>query len=284
VKLLTLALALLFAAPALAEMEVYHPRHRAGEDLRPLAEAALGPEGSVAVDGNTGALVLIGTAAAVGQALELLTLQDRPLRTVLIRHETRTLRGLEAAGYRVAWSAGGESLRVGNVEATRVGNVEAARSGAAVVLDAHRGSGDGVQASSLRVLEGEWGRIAQGDEVVLPSGSHRYPDAVRVAADSGLEVRPRILGDGRVRLDLRSFQAQLRTQPSPVRSAASVAHEGAITTLVVTPGVPAVVGGIGRSGASSTGSLGGGARSGSGRRDSVLVVTVTLDDGAPAGE
>ena len=266
----------LFALPAFADMEVYHPRHRTGEDLRPLVEAALGPEGSVAVDGNTGALVLIGSGAAVAQALELLALQDRRLRTVFIQHETRTIRGLEAAGYRVAWSAGGDSLRIGNVEATR--------SGAAVVLDAHRGSGSGVQVSSLRVLEGEWGRIAQGSELLLPTGSHLHPDAVRVAAESGLEVRPRILGDGRVRLDLRPFQSRLRKDPAGVRPGAVVAHQSATTTLVVTPGQPAVVGGIGQSGASTSRSIGSGMASGSGRRDSVLVVTVTVEGDLPPSE
>ena len=58
-------MAVLFAVPALADMEVYRPRHRTGEDLRPLVEAALGPQGSVAVDGNTGSLVMIGSAPAV---------------------------------------------------------------------------------------------------------------------------------------------------------------------------------------------------------------------------
>jgi len=266
----------LFALPALADMEVYHPRHRTGEDLRPLVEAALGPEGSVAVDGNTGALVLIGSTPAVAQALELLALQDRRLRTVFIRHETRTIRGLEAAGYRIAWSAGGDSLRIGNVESTR--------SGAAVVLDAHRGSGSGAQGSSVRVLEGEWARISQGNELLLPTGSYRYPDAVSVAADSGLEVRPRILGDGRVRLDLRPFQSRLRKDSSGLRPGAVVARQGADTTLVVEPGQPTVVGGIGQTGASTSRSIGGGMASGSGQRDSVLVVTVTVEGDPPPAE
>jgi len=61
--------ALVLAAPARADMEVYRPRHRAGEDLVALVEVALGPDGSVAIDGNTGALVMIGSTAAVAQAL-----------------------------------------------------------------------------------------------------------------------------------------------------------------------------------------------------------------------
>jgi type II secretory pathway component HofQ len=263
VKLLALWIALVFAVPALADVEVYRPLHRAGADLVPLVEAALGPEGSVAVDGNTGALVMVGSAAAIAQALELLAVQDRPLRTVFIEHETRTLRDLEASGQRVVWSVGGGSLRVGNVESTG--------SGASLRLGGRNDSRASHHGSALRVLEGEWGRISQGSEVLLPIGSARHPDAVRVAADSGLEVRPRILGDGRVRLDLRPFQARLRP-------GGAVAQRRATTTLVVTPGRPAVVGGIGRSGAGSTSALGGGSTRGAAHEDTLLVVWVTLDE------
>jgi hypothetical protein len=260
VRLIASLLVLLVALPALADMEVYQPRHRTGEDLVALV-------GSVAVDGNTGALVMIGSAAAIAQARQLLALQDRPLRTVFVEHETRTVRELEASGHRITWSAGGDSLRVGNVETSE--------SGASLVIGGRSGAGTGAHAGALRVLEGEWGRIAQGSEVLLPIGSHRHPDAVRVAADSGLEVRPRILGDGRVRLDLRPFQARL--EPG-----GAVARRSAATTVVVVPGRATVVGGIGRSGASSTTTLGGGAATGRGRSDSVLVVRVTVDEGAPA--
>lgn len=268
-KLLAPWIALLFALPALADMQVYRPLHRAGEDLVPLVEAALGPEGSVAVDGNTGALVMIGSAGAIAQALKLLAVQDRALRTVFIEHETRTLRDLEASGQRVAWSVGDGPLRVGNVESSR--------SGVSLQMGERRDARSGSHGSALRVLEGEWGRISQGSEVLLPIGSARYPGAVRVAADSGLEVRPRILGDGRVRLDLRPFEAKLH--PGGV-----VSQQSATTTLVVVPGRPAVVGGIGRSASGSTSTLGGGGARGDARDESLLVVRVTLDEDPPAAE
>ena len=68
-------------------------------------------------------------------------------------------------------------------------------------------------------------RLDVRPEILLPIGSHRYPDAVRVAAESGIEVRPRVLGDGRVRLDLRPFQGRLRDD-------GSISYSGAETTLV----------------------------------------------------
>lgn len=256
---------LLLTASAAADMEVYHPKHRVAEDLVPLVEAVLAPDGRVAVDSHSGAMVLLGTAEGLAQALELLALQDRPLRTVLIHHETRTQSDLSASGARVAWSTGGGALRVGNVSRGAAGR------GAALNLVDRSREGAGSEVGMLRVLEGEWGRIARGSEVVLPTGSWRYPDAVRVAAESGLEVRPRILGDGRVRLDLRPFQASLGR-------GGTVARAGADTTLVVTPGETAVVGGLASARSGSSRSLLSGGVSRDRSEDRVLLVTVTLDD------
>jgi len=257
------------ALPASGEMEVYHPKYRTGQDLEPMVQTVLGAEGRVAVDPHTGALILIGSTEGIAQALALLAIQDRRLRTVQIHHETRSVHDLEAQGLEIVWSAGGGSLRVGNV--ARPGG-----SGATVkIYDASR-SGEGAHAGMVSVLEGEWGRIAEGSEMLVPTGSWRYPDAVRVSAESGLEVRPRILGDGRVRLDLRPFQARLD------RSGA-VAHSGAETTLVVTPGETAVVGSIGGAGSSDAGSpLGGVART-AGRRERLLLVTVALQEAGEPG-
>jgi type II secretory pathway component GspD/PulD (secretin) len=266
-----LVLLSLFAplAPAWAEMQVYQPRHRTAADLLPLAETALGFEGRVAVDPHTDALVLIGPADAVAQALELLALQDRRLRSVLVHHETRSAHDLESAGYRLVWSTGGESLRIGNV--TRPGQA----SGAALGLYSRSDSGAGSRAGTVRVLEGEWARISQGSEVLLPLGADRYPDAVRVAVDSGLEVRPRVLGDGRVHLDLRPFQGQLG-------AGGSISYSGADTVLVVAPGETAVVGGLARDESLRSGSVASGASRTSDRREELLLVTVTLDEPADA--
>jgi hypothetical protein len=134
--------------------------------------------------------------------------------------------------------------------------------------DAHRS--DGSQTGTVRVLEGAWGRIASGSEALLPIGSARYPNAVRVAAESGLEVRPRILGDGRVRLDLRPFQASLGR-------GGVVSRSGADTTLVVTPGETAVVGSVSSSRAGRSESLLSGVQQGQEQTQRLLLVTVTID-------
>jgi len=249
-------------------MEVYDPRHRTGEDLLPVLEAVLAGEGSAAVDPHTGSIVLVGSGPVVARALELLRRQDRALRTVVIQHETRRAGDLEASGVRIDWSVGGGRTRVGNV-VERDGDTR-------VHVRPHDRSaaGEGADTGLLRVLEGEWGRIARGAEVLLPTGSWRHPDAVRVAAETGLEVRPRVLGGGRVRLDLRPFQGSLR--PGGVVERAS-----AETTLVVEPGRTVVVGGMTRTTERSGRSRTGGFARSTGRREEVLLLTVTLEGPAP---
>jgi len=257
----------LTAAAVGAELHVYHPKHRTAEGLLPIVEVALSEGGSVAVDSHSNALVLVGSSTEIAQALELLALQDRPLRTVLIEHETRTARELEASGVRIRWSAGGQPVQVGNIAPGPGGSRVSVRLGE----DAQRA--DGSQTGTLRVLEGAWGRISSGNEALLPIGSARFPNAVRVAAQSGLEVRPRILGDGRVRLDLRPFQASLGR-------GGSVSHSGADTTLVVTPGETAVVGSLGGSRSERSASRLSGAGQRQQETQQLLLVTVTIDGAA----
>lgn len=77
---MALVFALLVAVPAAADTEVHCPRHRTGEDGSSRVAAVLGPEGSVAVDGHTRALVVIGSAEAIAQAMQRLAIQGRPRR------------------------------------------------------------------------------------------------------------------------------------------------------------------------------------------------------------
>ena len=87
------------------------------------------------------------------------------------------------------------------------------------------------------------------------------------------------LGDlsGR-RLDRVDVEQNLRLVATSLRSDLSVAHSGAETTLVVTPGQTTVVGGISRqSGGRSTSRLGGAVRA-AGGSDQLLLLTVSVDD------
>jgi type II secretory pathway component GspD/PulD (secretin) len=235
------ALVLVAAASASARdvVQVYKVQHRTAEELLPLVETALAGEGSAAADRGSNALVLSGSSAAVASALVLLAKLDAPQRNIVLRYESRTARELDAEGIRVAWTVDAGSLRLGNVvlpgDGTRV----------AIVPDGRSRAGAATLAGQLRILDGGSGRISVGTSA--PVTTRRVDDGWRgtvvsesttyFSADSGFEARPRILGDGRIELALRPFEASL--QPG-----GRVSFSNAETRLVLEPGKTTVVGGL----------------------------------------
>lgn len=196
---------LLLGAAALASggastTRVYAPQHRAAQQLLPLAEGALGSEGRVVVDPGTNVLALTGEASAVEAALELLESQDRALRSVWVHVRTLRAAGLDAAGYRVAWQEERGRLRLGRLVAGAAASQPSER-----VRASRRPAG--VDAA-VRVEEGQLGRIETGRALVL--GAHApFGSPVVAEGVSGLRVRPTLLGDGRVRLELAPEEARL---------------------------------------------------------------------------
>jgi len=269
-----LGLALLAAAPAAAESSVYRVKHRTAEELLPLARAALAGQGNAVADPGTNSIVLLGPPGAVAEARALLEAQDRALRTVIVRYEERRAEELEESGIDVRWSAGSEAVRVGN--AVRRGD-----EGTRVVIrpEARERQGDARTAGTLRVLDGQAGRITTGQNVpvetsrILADGRGRrlaVTDTHRVDADTGFEVRPRVLGDGQVRLEIRPFGA--RVQPD-----GTIATSGATTTVVLEEGgEPAVIGGLGAGATSRSSSLSGRSARTS-RDDRVLLLSVEVE-------
>ncbi len=250
------------APPAAAAAEVYRARHRTAEQLLPLAETALAGEGSVAVDPGTNALVLVGEPAALARAIALLESQDRALRNVVLRYESRRAEELEAEGIGVAWSVGGGDVRVGNV-ARREPGVDLRVGGIA-------GERRGELAGTLRVLEGRSGRISTGSWIPYTVGSRWRRETTWVAAESGVEVHPRILGDGRVQLELFPFEA------SP-EGGGAIRGASAATTVVVEPGRTVAFGGIARDASGSVRSPVAGAARAAGGEERVLLVTVEVE-------
>lgn len=265
---------LLAAAPARAESSVYRAQHRTAEELLPLAKAALAGQGNAVADPGTNSIVLLGPPGAVAEARALLEAQDRALRTVIVHYEERRRSELEESGIDVRWSAGTGAVRVGN--AVRRGD-----DGTRVVIrpEATERQGDARTAGTLRVLDGQAGRITTGQNVpvetgrVLADGRGRrlaVVDTHRVDADTGFEVRPRVLGDGQVRLEIRPFGA--RVQPD-----GTIATSGATTTVVLQEGgEPAVIGGLGSGVTSGSSSLSGRSARTS-RDDRVLLLSVELE-------
>ncbi len=227
--------ALLLAAPdasAERKIELYEVRHRAAEELLPLAETALQPQGRAALDRGTGSILLIGDEASVAEALDVLRTMDRALRTVTLRYESKRLDELESAGVKVDWSVGAGPARIGSVV------FPGERNGIRPSGFAARGQGESGLSGILRVREGETGRVGAGRTVPVRSRGF-YGTTSFVTAESGFQARPRILGDGRVRVELSPSEAQ-------VDDRGRVRFVEAVTTLVVTPGETVALGGIAR--------------------------------------
>jgi type II secretory pathway component GspD/PulD (secretin) len=261
------------ALPASAQVvRLYEVRHRAAEELLPIAQTALAGEGRVVADPRSNTLVLSGPREAVESALALLGTLDVRARTVVLHYESRGARELAGEGVRVAWSLDAGSLRVGNVvrpgEGSRI----------AVALDERAGQGSGRLSGQLRILDGETGRIATG--VSLPVTTRRVrrgrfgPELSEathhVSAESGFEARPRVLGDGRIELALRPFDASLRPD-------GALSTSGADTVLVVEPGRTVAIGGILRESQARRSGAFDGAASGEAADEQLLLVTAEIE-------
>ncbi len=260
---LVASIALLGAAEARADADVYKSRYRTAEELLPIAEAALGGEGKVVVDAGTNSLVMLGPAPVLARARAILEQTDTKLHSVLIRYEERRAADLDEAGVAVRWSTDLGPVRIGNVVPRDGG------SGAVVGAASAKSDVRGERSGTLRVLEGHSGRIETGTRIPYETGLGRSRSTAFVDATSGFEVRPRVLGDGRVRLALRPFGAQPAAD-------GTIAYSGADTVLEVRPGETVAVGGVGGSiDMRRQGSRGAGTRRGSDER--VLLITVRTD-------
>jgi len=223
---------------AQSQAEVYRPQHRLAAELLPLAETALGGQGSAVLDPGSNALVIVGPPAAVARALALVQEMDRRLRNVVIRYEERSVEELEAAGAEVRWSLAEGPVRIGNTRLPDgVGSAESTESGIEVRAQGTASDRADNLTGTLTVLEGQTGRIDVGTKVPYETGTLRHRRVEFVDASTGFEVTPRVLGDGRVRLELRPYGAR-------VQADGSIATSGATTVLVLAPSETAVLGGF----------------------------------------
>lgn len=263
-----LAAALAAAAPAgdvaaQGRAQVYKCQHRVADELLPLAQAALAGEGEAVVDRGTNSVVLIGPPDAVAAAMALLSRQDRPMRTIVVHYESTTRRTLDAAGVRIAWRAGGGSWSIGTA------TFPPGETGAALALGARSADGHARFAGSLRIVEGQSGRITTGVSVPVTTRRGRSTSTEYVTAESGYDARGRVLGDGRVQVDVASILSGLHRD-------GAIAFTGGDTSLVLTPGETVVLGGIARSGSEQEIGLDG-ARTRAAEDDTVLLLRAELE-------
>jgi type II secretory pathway component HofQ len=206
VRIASLALAVLLCAPlvhAERATHVYKAKHRVAQELLPVAQAGLGDAGSAVVDKGTNSLVLIGDPVAIEAALALLAAQDRRQRSIVLRYESRALSELEASGVRVEWSVRSGSVRVGNAR------LPGGASGLALRLRERSARETGSFSGQLRLLDGGSGRISAGTQVPVQVRRRGRDTTELIRAESGFEARARVLGDGRVRVQLSPFEAEL---------------------------------------------------------------------------
>ncbi len=218
------------SAGAQRRVEVYKAKHRTAEELVPLVETVMAEQGSVTVDGGTNSLVLIGDAGAIADALSLLATQDRALRNVLLRYDTRRVRELATQGVQVNWTARAGAFRLGSVRLTPDPG-SAIRMKASEVVQRLVDSFSG----KLRVSEGATTRIETGTAVPYTTHGPSGASTEFVNATTGFEAKARILSDGRVQVDLEAFARQLRLD----RSLDSMAGS---TNVIVKPGVLVAIG------------------------------------------
>ena len=263
---LLLALLLGASASGAPQAEVYRAQHRAAEELLPYAEAALGGEGKAAVDPGTNALVLFSERPdLLRSALALLAAQDRALRTVVLEYQMQRGSELASQGIRVDWGVARGPVRIGNLL------VPDGSSLVRVAPHAESGRGSSGFASTVRILEGQSARIATGETAAFRTRGRRGTTTTTlVPADSGLEAHARILGDGRVLLELRPFEARFDGD-------GRIETAEAVTTLTVEPGRTVAIAGISSGqGAASLDALAG-AESGSASDERLLLITARIE-------
>jgi hypothetical protein len=196
-------------------------QHRAAGDLLPVVETALAGEGTASVDPTTNSLVLSGEPRAIAVALQLLAVQDRARRTVRIEAWSERQSELRAAGHRVDWSPEGGGLRIGRLRGAgapspaRVTGAEAAVLGSGATSRPARSPEHAEFATTLEIVEGEFGRIESGRVVPFVTRGEGGATTAIIETRSGLLARPRVLGSGHAQLDLAPFDGSARVVLAP---------------------------------------------------------------------
>ena len=262
----SLVLALLpNSAGAQRRVQVYKPKHRTAEELVPIAQTVIAGSGSVALDRGSNSLVLIGDPGAVADVLALLSTEDRALRSVLLRYDTRRVRDLAAQGYQLRWTAATGGFRLGNLRISP-------DQGSSIRVRASDAMHSLVESFSgkLRVLEGEATRIETGTLLPYETKGSSGTSTEFVNATTGFEAKPRILADGRVQVDLAAFAHQLRLDRNLDSMAAS-------TLVIVKPGAVVVVGSSSEAGSENRAYTLDGTHSVQRRDEMVLLLRVDIE-------
>lgn len=202
-----LAAAIGFAAAAAADVELYQPRSRTGEELAAIADGLLRPEGGAMADPGTGTVVLRGGRKALDDALAVLRQLDAPLAQYRVETETTTRESLALRELELR-----ARVRLGDFEIATVPAPSADGERVEIrgrVLDS-RSRRD--FRAELRTLEGRWAEVWTGElfPVRIREFARRGEDGTLVyettpaliGVQSGFRVRPRGLADGSIEVEI----------------------------------------------------------------------------------
>jgi type II secretory pathway component GspD/PulD (secretin) len=253
---------------------LYEARYRNAAELVPLAEVALAPGGSVTLDPHTNAIVLIGPEQDVATALEILRTQDRAPRSILVRQQWIRASELQAARVEIRWSTGSGDIRVGNISPPPSDDVVAMKTWADFRTMHEQRS------EELTVAEGASSRIETGTIIpystnagsTLHEGSRAHHDTTWVDLPTGFSTRARILGDGRIHVELSTVHSTPGGQ-------GAVDQASATTVVDLEPGVIRVVGGLQRHHRQTRSDLASGAERGRGEEGLLLLVSAEVISG-----
>jgi type II secretory pathway component GspD/PulD (secretin) len=219
-------------------------QHRVAAELVPLIETALAGEGTASVDETTNSLILKGEPRAIAVALQLLVVQDRARRSVLVEAWSQRRSELSEAGYSVDWVPEAGAVRLGRLQGaeaaaapTQGTQARVLGSGATAPAKRIRSQKDAEFATTLEILEGELGRIACGRVVPFVTRGEGGATTTIIETRSGLLARPHVLGNSHVQLDLAPFDAS--SEDGGTASFSSIS-----TRVVLGSGETVVVGGV----------------------------------------
>jgi hypothetical protein len=196
----------LLADPVRAETgtRIYRPQHRVAEELEAIAQAVLGDEGRVSVDGAGNALVLAGDVGAIEQTLDVLRQQDRAPAMLEVHYRALDFAQWSKAGYEiVADGASGGGVPAAGFALARVRKV---------VTKGERSGTRRIEGFTgvVRVASGSSVEITRGGAVPLVSRDVLGAHVAGVAEGRrGFRARPRLLEDGRVHLEIHYDDASV---------------------------------------------------------------------------
>jgi hypothetical protein len=214
------------------------------------------------------ALALAITAAACAWG------RDPSLREVLVHYESLRMEELQAQGLRVDWQRVAGRLRLGQV-ALRAPDTPAVSAGPEGEDEREPEPIEG----TLEVLEGESGRIWTGSLVPVATRAVT-PYGVREElptedAEAGFDVTPRVLPDGRVRLELAPFDERLG--PPVVAGPGGERSTPAATVVTLAPGEKVALGALARASTSGGASVFSGIGRAQAPEERVLLVWLELE-------